>query len=68
MSLNDLLDGGCMVQGPTCVVSIDFDGRSKVEYDGEGEDMPHDADWGDGELSHVYYDAINGCLTFEVEV
>jgi len=68
MSINDLLEGGCMVQGPTCVITIDYDGNSGVVYDGEGEDMPHDSDWGDGELSHLYYDAVNECLTLEVDV
>ena len=68
MSVNDLLEGGCMVQGPACVIAIDYDGNSSVVYDGEGEDMPHDEEWGDGEISHLYYDAVNERLTIEVEV
>lgn len=66
-SFNDILANGTMFQGPLCVMAISFDGKSSVVYDGEGEDVPYDAEWGEGYVSNVYYDAINKCITIEIE-
>jgi hypothetical protein len=67
ITFNDILESGTMFQGPLCVIAISFDGECAVAYDGDGEDVPHDADWGEGYVSHVYYDAVNECMTVDIE-
>lgn len=67
ISFNDILAEETMFQGPLCVISISFDGEQSVVYDGEGEDVPRDEQWGEGFVSHVYYDAVNECMTIEIE-
>ena len=64
---NDIIADGATFQGPLCVVAISFEGESSVVYDGEGEDVPRDAVWGEGFVSYVYYDVANGCITVEIE-
>jgi len=67
MTFNDILDGGCLFQGPVYVVLVSFEGRFTCVYEGDGEDIPHGEPWGEGEPSHVYYDRVNGCMTIEIE-
>ena len=67
ISFNDILDEGTMFEGPLCVTAISFEGEPSVVYDGDGEDVPRDEEWGEGYVSHVYYDAVNECMTVEVE-
>lgn len=67
ISFNDILESGCLFQGPLHVIAVSFDGEFSDVYDGEGEDCPHDAPWGDGYVSHLYYDSICECVTVEIE-
>ena len=66
VSFNDILEY-TLFQGPLCVLAISFDGYSSVAYEGEGEDVPRDEPWGEGYVSHVYYDATFKCITVEIE-
>jgi hypothetical protein len=67
ISFNDILDSGTMFQGSLVVARFWPDGCSSVVYDGDGEDLPNDADWGEGHVSYVYYDAENECMMVEIE-
>lgn len=67
ISFNDILNEGTMFQGPLHVTAISFDGHFTEVYDGEGEDIPCDEGWGEGYVSHIYYDAVNMCMTVEIE-
>lgn len=67
MSIYDLVDGGCMVQGMVRVVEIGPEGRHADVYDGEGEDIPGDEAWGEHDICFLYYDKAEERLTFEVQ-
>lgn len=67
MSIYDLIDGGCMVQGMVRVTVISPEGRLTDVYDGEGEDIPGDEAWGEHDICFLYYDKAEERLTFEVQ-
>lgn len=54
--MNDLLEGGCLFQGPVEIVNYDEDGREHLLYEGEGEDIPRDTDWGEASPCFIYWD------------
>lgn len=66
ISFNDILASGTVFQGPLSIAVV-FEGGRSVVYDGEGEDVPTDEDWGEGSVSYVYYDAVNMAMTVEIE-
>ena len=67
VSFNDILAEGTLFQGPLRVVAVSYEGQSRTVYDGEGEDVPIDEEWGEGYVSHVYYDSLNDQMTVEIE-
>ena len=67
MSIYDLIDGGCMVQGMVRVTVIGHEGRYADVYDGDGEDIPCDEAWGGHEICFLYYDKADERLVFEVQ-
>lgn len=67
MTFNDLIQSGCQVQGWVEVSTFDEAGRKHVLYDGEGEDLTGDEDWGEEiGISFIYYDRIDECMHIEL--
>lgn len=66
ISFNDTLECGTVYQGALRVIAT-APGKSAIVYDGEGEDVPSDETWGEGYVTFIYYDALEECLTVEIE-
>ena len=66
ISFNDIL-GWTNFHGTTHITAYSQDGSHRDVYDGDGEEIPNFESWGEGYMSHVYYDSINDCIQIDVE-
>lgn len=67
ISFNDFVYSGAEFHGATHVTAISPDGKREAVYDGDGEYIPNYEPWGEGWISHIYYDSINDCIQIDVE-
>lgn len=67
ITFNDIMDSGCQFESDVCIIAISYDGEPDIVFEGDGTDIPNGMPWGEGEISHIYYDSTYEHITIEIE-